>query len=358
MSPRNRHGTRKGMTLIELLTVIAIISGLLALLMPALQAAREASRRASCANHLRQLGLALSSYEMAHGCFPIGFHYNREPRGLGRFFGGCGPLVPMMAYAEQSALASAVNHDLTIFCPQNETVSASRVAFLVCPSDNAWDSDDFHPGSQWNSLRQRPANYALSMGSWVTRIPHFNIVARLKQLNGISTPLGFPPDYPEPDVRGQSVGPIKAASIIDGASHTIAIGEKIYFEEPDDLIPPNELGHWNWWASGNIGDTLFTEYVPLNYWGRPNNPNVPAQAPTAILGASSRHPGGANFGFCDGSVRFIKDTIDSWTIGPFGYPDGVDRVNSVFRIAPNAKVGVYQKLGSRNGREVIDEEGF
>src|SRR3954466_10465266 len=141
------RGIRRGFTLIELLVVIAIIGVLIALLLPAVQAAREAGRRIQCTNNLKQMGIALHNYEGALGSFPSGEistlikpswvmpagNCNAAPPERGP---GWGLFALAAPYLEQQALANALNFSLSIPDPANGTVRATRVSVYVCPSDS------------------------------------------------------------------------------------------------------------------------------------------------------------------------------------------------------------------------------
>src|SRR5262249_32938351 len=116
---------------------------------------------------------------------------------------------------------------------------------------------------------------------------------------------------------------------------------------------------WNWWTSGNLGDTEYAHFYPINPQKKLNNLMSIDQAGTFVNGASSFHPGGVNVCFVDGSVRFIKDSIDTWGFDPAtGYPLGVTRDISVWILSPGAKIGVWQALASIAGGEVISSDQY
>src|SRR5947208_3663656 len=138
----------RGFTLIELLVVIAIIGVLIALLLPAVQAAREAARRAQCTNNLKQIGIALHNYHSAVGGFPVGFLYPSRPvpPTTSPLQYRWSALAQMAPYLEQSNLFNALNFDYPLaykpagggafwpFYPQNGTAMGTRVATFLCPS--------------------------------------------------------------------------------------------------------------------------------------------------------------------------------------------------------------------------------
>src|SRR4051794_4267054 len=137
----SRSRRRRGFTLIELLVVIAIIAVLISLLLPAVQSAREAARRAQCINNLKQLGLALANYESANGSFPMSFFWqfcdSSNANCAGSIGNGFGPMVALLSYYEQAQLFNAYNAQVPAFTCQNATVDGTGVGALWCPSDGS-----------------------------------------------------------------------------------------------------------------------------------------------------------------------------------------------------------------------------
>jgi len=132
---RTRKTRGSAFTLIELLVVIAIIAVLISLLLPAVQSAREAARRAQCINNLKQLGLASANYESAHSVYPPGMYWQYAPAGYVTTAGG--PLVLLTPQLEQTAIANAINFMVVMWDPPNSTIHALGINTLWCPSDNA-----------------------------------------------------------------------------------------------------------------------------------------------------------------------------------------------------------------------------
>jgi prepilin-type processing-associated H-X9-DG protein len=176
--------------------------------------------------------------------------------------------------------------------------------------------------------------------------------------------LGFP-DW-APRINGLrnpgSISPVRQADITDGTSTTIAFGERAHgrLDRTGDY-PDFDL--WNLWCSPAYGDTLFTAFYPINPWRVLGNVEVPGDASDGatafVLAASSFHPGGANFAFVDGSVHFLKDTIDCWSHDPrSGVPTGVTLNGQGLFIPGPGSLKVYQALSTRNGGEVIEGASY
>ncbi|WP_435007864.1 DUF1559 domain-containing protein [Tundrisphaera lichenicola] len=330
--PPIRLRTRLGFTLIELLVVIALIGVLISLLLPAVQAAREAARRSQCTNHLKQIALALANYADVHGSFPIG-SYSTQGWSTGSFF------LTILPQLEAQPLYNIVNFSVNYAESQNATIHDARLASLICPSDPDASRQVKVDGAYAFELTPFPVSvrftsYAGCAGLYYQ---YSRLTERLDQQNGLI-------------IHRRTVG---FAGITDGTSHTILAGEHAIakLQEP-------ERSEWHWWSSGYVGDTLFTGFYPINPFQK--MPEVVADDNTGpyLEGASSMHPGGANFAFADGSVRWIGETIESWTNDPqSGLPPGITYSGGLYQISPRAKLGLYQKLTTRNGGEVIDE-GF
>jgi prepilin-type N-terminal cleavage/methylation domain-containing protein/prepilin-type processing-associated H-X9-DG protein len=329
--------SRRGFTLIELLVVIAIIGVLIALLLPAVQAAREAARRAQCTNNLKQLGLALHNYHDSLGTFPIGrmgIGYDYSPqRGQRRTWA-----FSVLPYFEQNNLFNAINFDLEFYESANTTVIRTPLGMLQCPSDTPTiqEPDTPYPRSK--------GSYAANWGNthffqdeargadWPN--PWNNGPLGLQGAPNGNAFVGAP-------FRGNK--PTSLREYIDGTSNTSMIAEVI--------MGPN--------AGGNLYDhrgdlfnddyncTVFHTYTPPNSKvpdqmggdadGRPwCTYRQIAQAPPCTGGipfnaARSRHPGGVNALFGDGRVQFVKDTVS---------------------------ISVWRAVGSLNGGEVVSSDSY
>jgi prepilin-type N-terminal cleavage/methylation domain-containing protein/prepilin-type processing-associated H-X9-DG protein len=361
-SPLHRRTSQKrhhGFTLIELLVVIAIIGILIALLLPAVQAAREAARRSQCVNNLKQLALAASNYESTHEMLPTGNYWTRSLNDPNAYTYGPSVFVNMMSYFEQTQSYNAFNFSMGWEAPMNATVAGIGISILWCPSDPSVGTGyqlsqdlavQFY-SSPNTKVVQHVLSYAGCEGTWAQSanpndgLPAFD--AWVRSANGVI--------YAGSRTR--------LATISDGTSNTILFGERAH-----GLFGGADAPFYFWWNSGWWGDTFFDAIFPINPQktlsgqmdlSDPTNPYggwwwIPVEA------ASSFHPGGANFAFVDGSVRFIKETVSTWKndLDNNGDPIGV-------RYGPyneyqwgNTQPKVFQALVTRGGGEVISGDSF
>jgi prepilin-type N-terminal cleavage/methylation domain-containing protein/prepilin-type processing-associated H-X9-DG protein len=348
----SRLRTQGGFTLIELLVVIAIIAVLIGLLLPAVQSAREAARRAQCINNLKQLALAAHNYHDVYGTLPIGsprmydpilapFQYTIPPTN-GPIVGETQSVfVSMLAQLDQQPLFNAVNFSRSIYARPNNTIFATGVSTLWCPSDaSVFGSAFTGVDSDYSPPLVKFTSYVGCTGMWFPEIlQHYDNTTALKaQINGV---FNYDTSY-------------SLAAITDGSSQTILFGETAH-----GLLSADDQTWWHWWADAVTGDTLFWTLYPLN----PHRkiPNISDEYSEAyISSASSFHPGGANFALADGSVRFLKDSINTWPFDPAsGFPLGVSKTGGgVYVIGPKTQIGVYQALSTRNGGEVVSADSY
>jgi prepilin-type N-terminal cleavage/methylation domain-containing protein/prepilin-type processing-associated H-X9-DG protein len=361
-----RNACPRGFTLVELLVVISIIALLIALLLPAVQAAREAARRAQCTNNLKQLALAAHNYESANGCFPMGSVLNISTISgnpwiaFGDYITSHSIFVAMLSQLENTPLYNAVNFSVNIHLAPNMTIQRTQINALLCPSDGrAWQidqPDDSVADFPTNELRVAHTSYGACTGTWfhMARNPSSSpSQATLStQDNGIF--------YVHSRTR--------IADVTDGTSNTLLFGER--------RLPDESPQDWMWWYDSWLGSSLFSTQAPINPWrvvsqsaGAPvaSPPSGPGFEDYAFTdSASSRHAEGANFAMADGSVRFLKETIQSWPVDSFGNPTGVNGGNgtypfdgtTLYTLLPGARLGIYQALSTRNGSEVISSGSY
>jgi prepilin-type N-terminal cleavage/methylation domain-containing protein/prepilin-type processing-associated H-X9-DG protein len=366
---------RSGFTLIELLVVIAIIGVLIALLLPAVQAAREAARRAQCVNNLKQLALAAQNYHDANGCFPGGSYTGKlfNPPHWATYPENFSCFARMLPYFEQAPMYNAINFNLASADPANITIAGVQINSLICPSDTQNQSVAFPanrassgitPGWSFNEIYPLPpgawtqafTSYAGNAGTFTFGFTHLMPDVVLTQFNGVI--------YNDSNV--------KIAEITDGTSNTFIFGEHskgILFK-----VDPGYAVSDNSWQSGRWYDTLFATLYPVNL-GAGNFQGIKNSAYYDPTAAGSLHPGGANFAFCDGSVRFIKNSIQSWSFAAgnadsYGdsMPDGTtfttvpptapDIKSGSYLATGAANLGVYQRLSTRAYGEVISADAY
>jgi prepilin-type N-terminal cleavage/methylation domain-containing protein/prepilin-type processing-associated H-X9-DG protein len=384
---------RDGFTLIELLVVIAIIAVLIALLLPAVQSAREAARRAQCVNNLKQIALAAMNYESSNSCLPGGSYSISGANwaaltGAGYYVWGTYPenfscFVRMLPFFEQSPMYNSVNFvSGTSAAPDNLTIAGVRVASLICPSDVQNDSIPIPanraskfgvtPGWSWN---EAPACYPLpTPGGWLQAFTSYagNAGTFTFGYSNLmpTTVLGFFDGV----IYNDSA--VKLSNITDGTSNTMLFGEHakghLYLLDPGYAVSDNS------WNSGRWYDTLFATLYPMNV-GIGNYPGQLNDSYYYPTSAGSYHPGGANFAFTDGSVKFLKNSISSWTFqtgNADSYGDSMPDYTTFVTVpatAPAIKsgsylqksngagvatLGVYQQLSTRAGGEVISADAY
>jgi prepilin-type N-terminal cleavage/methylation domain-containing protein len=353
-----------GFTLVELLVVIAIIGVLVALLLPAIQAAREAARRSQCANSTRQISLAMLNYESAKKGLPHMAKYwcnEMAPQCMGGYRGAIGPggwyddhgwYIPIMPYIENAQLTSLGNPNLGLSNPANERVRRAMIPFFACPSDiglqrNEWGS------ANWARVR---TNYVVNAGNTV-----YGGFALAVPCPGTTTPtvcrFGGAPFAPR---INQSL-----KNITDGTANTLMVGEQWVLPEtagwggpfsdsqtalggqiftgwkvPNDPRP-DCLARGGFWETQPGVPESFRDAGLLAFGPRASDgsacPTIGggsqatgADAPPPAghasgdnqaadgtrwqwLGLRSRHAGGVNTSHCDASVKFYADGIDPYT---------------------------------------------
>jgi prepilin-type processing-associated H-X9-DG protein len=372
-----RTGSR-GFTLIVLLVVIAIIAVLIALLLPAVQSAREAARRAQCINNLKQLGLATHNYISSNNVFPQGIQWQRDPNSTYCWTSGsC--LISLMQFGEQVPLFNAANFMQNMYNAANTTISGAGIAILWCPSDPKVADLYTYPASAGAALD--PVALPMHYTSYGANAGEFFIYdSRNARVNPNTCEASADGAPGEQQMNGvvYYLSHVTIASITDGTSNTFAFAERAHGK-----FPPSEVNCWNWWSSGNYGDTMFCTFFGMNTFNRtPFNVTLGPVCATRlgpdefISAPSSFHPGGANFAFCDGSVKFIKDSISSWQISPssIGTPgspshaclpvgvsaaavDGRGYVRQ-YTVPPGTYIGILQQLSTRNGGEVVSADQY
>lgn len=361
MYARHRRTSHYGFTLIELLAVIAIIGLLVSLLLPAVQNAREAARRAQCTNNLRQIGLALHNYHDLFGSLPPGRMMTYDPRFSGPNPPCTSPIVDKGVFVmilpgmDQAPLYNSINQSLTILGYENRTIHSVVVGSYACPSDPA-------SGRPREPDTRRMVDYGLAapderlmmvFSSYSACFGTYDVDAIPRPTKRCTVPSQI---WAQVNGSFNDIAPIRMATVTDGLSQTIFMGEKATANLRQlDVLDPTIFGRYGWYITGNFGDTLFTTFYPPNMFKKV----APAAGGRAhASAASSSHPDGLNVLMGDGSVRFIKDTIQSWPFNSSnGRPAGITRNSDGWWENP-PPMGVWQALSTRSGGEIIGSDSF
>jgi len=374
MRPILFRGLRVGFTLVELLVVIAIIGILIALLLPAVQAAREAARRSTCTNNLKQLGLAIQGYHDANGRFPIYAETNPDNTRWTRTSttgGTGGPLVRMLPFIEQQALYNQFNLLFTTeqdgwgpeikvlgaYSPSNSQVGQPN-GFLgelalpnyLCPSVN-WSTVYPVTGGKFGATDYLVClgTPSMSKAQGTSPLDAYIPVSPYSPAGGWNGYFADCPGWISDDWGGGQSGGLSSngvfatgnwaarfQDITDGTANTIAM-----MECPRQCSSGFFYGWTSLWYNGgstkapiNFPSCLNERDVTgklINYSGWTTNGSAfaPWNITDPAMGAKSKHPGGAQVVFCDGSVHFLRENI---------------------------QYEIYQRLGSRRDGKTVGVE--
>jgi prepilin-type N-terminal cleavage/methylation domain-containing protein/prepilin-type processing-associated H-X9-DG protein len=351
-----RRTRRTGFTLVELLVVIAIIGVLVALLLPAVQSAREAARRMSCSNNLKNIGLACLNYESTKGTLPPGsINAPRDQQS------GLGWPVLILPYVEQPTVSQAAIDTYAksgdAYGGALDELNSLLLPMYLCPSDPDLKEQE----EKYGNRKRKAMTYAGVSGSYYSRT---GVCPPTRTGDGYCVWAGQSPTdiFGPNNYDGLIVQdwPVELQQVTDGTSNTLMIGERTYqirawmigaYWKPPTTSPTPPRGSPRsttppdgpqpttaLFACKNLAASVPLNHDPYDacYIGHSNalgdRPAVPDSTPRTVsvndLPFGSRHPGGVNFNQGDGSVQFLRDDLD---------------------------VDLYLSLGSRNGEEVLHE---
>jgi prepilin-type N-terminal cleavage/methylation domain-containing protein/prepilin-type processing-associated H-X9-DG protein len=312
--------TSRGFTLVELLVVITIIAILIALLLPAVQNAREAARRTQCVNNLKQWALAVANYESGNGRYPYGAVYGSAGPGSISPDGKCGAsgayyrqtfVIPLWPYLEGGNLHEKYDFAYTFYSLQNRSVTNIPMPLYYCPSDR--------PGGVWTGDQ-----YTRLRGNYVTNWGYCDYSQTVALPDGVNP---------------RTIGPFssnryrRAADVSDGLSYTMFFGEVAQALDDASFDFRGDIFNDDLGASQFM--TLYTPNSGIDsmaaYGVDQNDPGPSQMGGPVYVSARSRHPNGVNVAFGDGAVQFINDSIT---------------------------IGLWRTLSSMNANDVVDGSGY
>ncbi len=337
---RSKSNKIQAFTLIELLVVIAIIAVLISLLLPAVQSAREAARRAQCINNLKQIGLACHNYHSSNDSFPLSSAPGRDPTlpGSSSFWWGPGPLVFSLQYVEGGSLANAFNFNTPCVagCTNataagNVTVRDTSMSSYLCPSDPF--NSNFRSGTNYyNSVGPQFRWHGGTNGIGVGMFAEGEAISIRQVIDGTSNTIIFS----EGLIGDGSAASRNGAEVFRDVAWTSGTGggrgigaDQAMPTGSANLVTYTALcnqiskagtgvqdDHGRYWIMARMGlGSTFSMLLP------PNSPNADCTfypADNGMYTARSRHPGGVNTLFADGSVKFVKNSVNIatwWALG-------------------------------------------
>jgi prepilin-type N-terminal cleavage/methylation domain-containing protein len=333
MEDSRRFATRKGFTLVELLVVIAIIGILVALLLPAVQAAREAARRMSCSNNLKQLGLAVHNYADTYKQFPTsGIYHNSTQSGNSQSWYNASKgswFTKLLPFIEQAPLYDAIDFENWVGPDPNsmnvQPINGRRLYAIEIPAGRCPSSA--HPDHNGDKINGRwLGDYAVNVGSQY-----------VDHTAGVSGSQCFPPGYSSTgtDNHGNSDDGIgisgvfangswaaRFSDIQDGTSNVLMIAE---------MLPQScnwSINGWQYFDRPMFYTTIGINYPLRDSWGEPQLTaaqytakygsklisGCDSRGQISACGIRSKHPGGAQSVLCDGSVQFLPETMEFQTL--------------------------------------------
>jgi len=346
---------RRAFTLVELLVVIAIIGVLVALLLPAIQAAREAARRSTCTNNMRQLGIAALNYESSKKAFPYGRQTDTDPKDTTKFLFPWGHLAYILPYIEGNTIHQMINYKQQPFL---SPAKFQKVEFFLCPSDledrinHDICTDTTASPPKWQdagrtSYRGNGGSdtgvYPIQMGERLERnngIYVANVAIRISQVTDGTSNTAMYAERVRGDGDRDSVETASDWLRVGGATTEPALD--LYNSCSGIANPSLMTGPANQfccagrnWVHGDYSTSRYTHVMPPNsrscsHSTGGNLTAIPVNEAGNATTASSRHSGGVNLAMADASTHYISDSVDPLVWSALGSRDGDETVGTPF----------------------------
>jgi prepilin-type processing-associated H-X9-DG protein len=355
---RASHGSWVAATVIEVLICVAIVGILLGLLLMGVQAARESARRLQCQSRVRGLLLGVSMYHDTWGSLPPG----RSPCLDARYRGSSPPCstrfhdrsvhVLILGFMDEGLHGELFDSVYSIYARENASRHKEMPRGISCPSDAISEGAMAVLPGQYEPMAPDSSD-----GPWLASRASYVYMFGTCPVNAL--PSQFLNCRVPPRVRAHLDGlfndlsGLRLSTVHDGLSTTMAVTERAVSALDDvDHVYPGTSAEYGVWVGGDLGDTLTTTMAPPNAF---RSALAGGAKWVRLYGAHSYHPGGVNVGFCDGAVRLVTETVDSWEIRPSsGQPIGSQR-NPDGSWSNLPRMGIWQAISTRDGGEQLED---